>query len=123
MSDSGPEFAVRRVTSLIEAAVNAYREADDSDEVSRAQRLDRAMIDFREALLAWGSRAEKWSASEDIADNRLRWAINVMGAALLAYETYRGQREPDGEAFERGAMELDRRIQHLASALDLWDPS
>jgi hypothetical protein len=117
----GPEFAVRRATSLIEAAVSAYQDADDgADEASRARRLDRAMHDFREALLAWGASRSDWLAPAGIGDTRLRWAMDVMGAALAAYEHYRGLRSRRTDAREDPAEELDRRFQHMIVALDKW---
>ena len=117
----GPEFAVRRATSLIEAAVSAYQDADDgADEACRARRLDRAMHDFREALLAWGASRSDWLAPASIGDTRLRWAMDVMGAALAAYEHYRGLRGRRTDAREDPAEELDRRFQHMIVALDKW---
>jgi hypothetical protein len=117
----GPEFAVRRATSLIEAAVSAYRDADEGvDELTRARRLHRAMLDIREALLAWGAAESDWLAPADVGDNQLRWAMDVMGAALVAYEHYRGRRERRPDAREDPEDELDRRVQHMVVALSRW---
>jgi hypothetical protein len=117
----GPEFAVRRATSLIEAAVSAFRDADEgADELRRAHHVHRAMLDIREALLAWGASRSDWLAPDDIGDIQLRWAMDVMGAALVAYEHYRGLRGPGADAREDPADELDRRVQHMIVALGRW---
>ena len=121
MSDPGPEFGIRRATRLIADAVDAYRSADDFEEASRARRFDRAMLDLREALLAWGATPKDWVAPENVSVNQLRWAMDVMGAALLAYERYRGQRRTPASDLGYEAQELDRRVQHMATALDLWE--
>ena len=117
----GPEFAVRRATSLIETAVSAYRDVDGgAGELRRAHGVHRAMLDIREALLAWGASRSDWLAPPDIGDIQLRWAMDVMGAALVAYEHYRGLRGPGADAREDPADELDRRVQHMIVALDRW---
>jgi hypothetical protein len=121
MGDLGPEFGIRRATRLIADAVDAYRSADNFEEAGRARRLDRAMLDIREALLAWGVSPKDWVAPENVAANQLRWAMDVMGAALLAYERYRGQRRTPAYGLGYEAQELDRRVQHMATALGLWE--
>lgn len=76
---------------------------------------------LHEALLAWGATPKDWVAPENVAVNQLRWAMDVMGAALLAYERNRGQRRTPANVLGYDAQELDRRVQYVAAALDLWE--